>query len=159
MLFDTVKAAPLSARVGFPEVLRNNNFGLTLRVTNSHAFLEVTTKLRANRARDAERLQAYRQIFTSKDSRQPAVFAIDGSRFIRFSGFTAEAPHAFALGSNFSMCAWDIRSRTLVEGRPRSFDIDVLYVVGFGRSIPAEEAWQEFDALIRVTLSDWGGVR
>ena len=57
------------------------------------------------------------------------------------------------------MCTWDARSTVIVNGTRRTYDIDILYVVGFGRSIPIEEVSQEFDTLIRVTLSDWSSTR
>lgn len=154
-LFEAVKSAPLGKRTNFPEILRNNNFGISVRVTSRYAFLEVTSKLRAQKARDQERLAAYRQIFTAKESNEPALFALERSRFTRFSDMTLEAPHAFSLGADVSMCIWDVRSESNVDGRRRVFDIDVLYVVGFGPTIPIEDAAQEFDALIRITLSDW----
>ena len=158
-LFEAVKSAPLGKRAKFPEILRNNNFGISVRVTNQYAFLELTSKLRAQKARDQERLAAYRQIFTTKESNEPALFALERSRFARFSGMTLDAPHAFALGADVSLCIWDARSASNVDGRRRVFDIDVLYVVSFGPTIPIEDAAQEFDALIRVTLSDWSSAR
>lgn len=158
-LFDAVKSAPLSARAQFPSVLRNNNFALAIRATTTHAFLEVTTKLHAHRSREADRLRAYRQIFTSIKSGQPAIFRVDRARLVRISGATLEAPHAFALGSDFSMCAWDVRSTTVLNGQKQTHDIDIIYVVGFGEIIREDDAWQEFDTLIRVTLSDWSGIR
>lgn len=158
-LFEAVKSAPLSARTNFPKVLRNNNFALAARVTTTHAFLEVTTKLHAHRSREADRLQAYRQLFTSVDSGEPAIFKIDRARLIRISGVTLEGPHAFAIGADISMCAWDARSTAVFNGRKQTHDIDILYVVGFGETIREHDAWQEFDALIRVTLSDWSGIR
>lgn len=158
-LFDAVKSAPLVARTQFPKVLRNNNFALAVRVTTTHAFLEVTTKLHAHRSRELDRLKAYRQIFTSTDSGQPAIFKIERARLIRISGATLEAPHAFAIGSDFSMCTWETRATAVINGHKQSHDIDVLYVVGFGETIREDHAWQEFDTLIRVTLSDWSGIR
>ena len=158
-LFEAVKSAPLGRRANFPEVLRNNNFGFAVRVTSRYAFLEVTSKLRAQKARDQERLAAYRQIFTAKEINGPALFALERSRFARFSGMTLDAPHAFALGADVSLCIWDARSAATVDGRRRVFDIDVLYVVGFGSTIPIEDATQEFDALIRITLADWSSTR
>lgn len=157
-LFDAVKSSPLSGRAGFPQVLRNNNFGLAVRATKTHALLEVTTKLRSQRSREADRLQAYRQIFTSIDSGEPAIFGVK-ARLLRFSGFTAEAPHAFALGPDTSMCAWDVRSTDTRNLKKQSYDLDVIYVVGYGRSIREADSWQEFDTLIRVTLSEWSGIR
>jgi len=158
-LFEAVKSAPLSARVKFPKVLQKNNFALALRVTSTHAFLEVTTKLQAQRSRETARVNAYRQIFTSTDSGEASIFKIDKVKLVRISGATLEAPHAFAIGKDFSMCAWDIRSTANVGGRILSHDLDVIYVVGFGSSIREEDAWQELDALIRVTIADWSGIR
>ena len=158
-LFDSVKSAPMSARKELPQVLRNNNFGFAVRVTATHAFLEVTTKLRAHRSRELDRLRAYRQIFTSIESGQPAVIKVDKARLVRVSNLTLEAPHAFALGSDFSMCAWEARSTTTVDGKKSTHDIDIIYVVGFGETISVDDVWQEFDTLIRVTLSDWSGIR
>lgn len=158
-LFDAVKSAPLALRTQFPKVLRNNNFALAVRVTTTHAYLEVTTKLRAQRSREADRLRAYRQIFTSASSGQPAIFRIDKSRLIRISRATLESPHAFALGSDLSMCAWDVSSTTHINGQKQSHDIDIIYVIGFGETLREDDAWQEFDTLIRVTLSDWSGGR
>ena len=158
-LFDAVKNAPLAARTQFPKVLRNNNFALAVRATTTHAFLEVTTKLHAHRSREADRLRAYRQIFTSIESDEPAIFRVDKARLIRVSGATLEAPHAFAIGSDFSLCTWDARSTAVLDGQKQSHDIDVLYVVGFGELIREDDAWEEFDTLIRVTLADWSGIR
>lgn len=158
-LFDSVKSAPMSARKNLPQILRNNNFGFAVRVTATHAFLEITTKLHAHRSREAERLRAYRQIFTSIESGQPAIFKVDKARLIRIGAMTLEAPHAFALGSDLSMCAWEARSTTKVAGKMSTHDIDIIYVVGFGEAISVDDVWQEFDTLIRVTLSDWSGTR
>ena len=158
-LFEAVKSAPLGIRANFPKVLRNNNFGFAVRVSSRYAFLEVTSKLRAQKARDQERLAAYRQIFTAEETNEPALFTFEGSRFLRFSGLTLDAPHAFGLGADVSLCVWDAQSTTIVDGRHRVFDIDVLYVVSFGSTIPIEDATQEFDALIRITLADWSTTR
>lgn len=159
-LFDAVKSAPISARANFPKVLRNNNFALAVHATRTHAFLEVTTKLHAHRDREANRLRAYRQIFTSQAAGHPSLFKIDKARLVRIGGGGAlEAPHAFALGSDFSMCAWDLRCTTVLNGQKQTHNIDVIYVVGFGEAIREDDAWQEFDTLIRVTLSDWSGIR
>ena len=158
-LFDSVKSAPMSARKKLPKILRNNNFGLSVRLTATHAYLEVSTKLHAQRSREVERLRAYRQIFTSMESGQPAVFNVDKVRLVRIGAMGFEAPHAFALGSDFSMCAWEIRSTTIVDGKKSTHDIEIIYVVGFGETISVDDVWQEFDSLIRVTLSDWSGVR
>ena len=158
-LFDAVKSAPLVARTKFPKVLRSNNFALAVRVTNTHAFLEITTKFHAHRRREADRLRAYRQIFTSKDSGQSAILQVDQARLVRVSGGTFEAPHAFALGSDCSMCAWDLKSTTTLNGEKTSYAIDIIYAVGYGENISQEDAWQEFDTLIRVTLSDWSSIR
>lgn len=154
-LFGAVKAAPAALRSHFPKVLRNNNFGFAVRVTKTHAFLEVTSKLNAHQSRDAERLRAYRQIFTSIESGDQAIFKMHDARLVRIGAMTLEAPHAFALGSDFSMCAWEARSSTVVNGKQSKFDIDIIYVIGFGKAIPIDDAWQEFDTLIRVTLADW----
>ncbi len=158
-LFGAVKSAPFSARSGFPKVFKNNNFAVALRVTATHAFLEVTTKLHAQGSREQDRVRAYRQLFTSTESGEAAVLKVDKARLIRISGATFEAPHAFAIGSDFSMCAWDVRSTTTINGKLTSHDIDVIYVVGFGSLIREADAWQEFDTLIRVTLADWSGSR
>lgn len=154
-LFDSVKNAPLSVRASFPGILRNNNFALTVRVTKSYAFLEVTSKFRAQHARETERVAAYRQIFCLKDSGKPALFAFDKSRLCRISGVTLEGAHAFSLGSDLSLCAWDVRNTLVANGRRITNTIDLLYVVGFGDQIHEDDAWQEFDALIRITLADW----
>lgn len=157
-LFGSVRSWPLSARGGFPPVLRKNNFGLAAYATRTHAFLEITTKLRAQRNREAERLRAYRQVFTSAGSGEPAVFGVR-ARLLRFGGFTAEAPHAFSLGLDVSMCAWDIRSVAETTMGKQTHDIDLIYVVGFGQSIREADCWQEFETLVRITLSDWSGIR
>lgn len=154
-LFESVKAAPVAVRNSFPDVLRSNNFALTVRATRTHTFLEVTTKLRAHRSRELQRVQSYRQIFTSIDSGEPTIFAIDKARLVRFGGGTLDAPHAFALGSDMSMCAWDTRVITMQNGQRQSHEIDIIYVVGYGSEIREDDCWQEFDTLIRVTLSDW----
>jgi hypothetical protein len=151
-LFEAVKAAPLTARKTFPTVLRSNNFALAVRATPTHTFLEVTTKLRAHRNRELHRTQTYRQIFTSIDSG-------DKARLVRFGGGTLEAPRAFAIGSDMSMCAWDTKCITTQNDEKQSHEIDIIYVVGYGSSIREDDCWQEFDTLIRVTLSDWSGVQ
>lgn len=158
-LFDSVKAAPASVRARFPKVLRNNNFGFAVRVTKTHAFLEVTTKLHAHQSRAAERLAAYRQIFTSIGAGDTAIFKVNDARLVRIGAMSLEAPHAFALGSDFSLCAWEVRSSSDVKGKKSIHDIDIIYVVGFGSSIPIDDAWREFDTLIRVTLADWSAAR
>ena len=158
-LFEAVKVAPIGIRAKFPSILRNNNFALAVHVTRQHAFLEVTGKFRAQVARAADRLLVYRQVFTTPTSGEPALFTLTGTRLARMADFTAKAPHAFALGSDFSMCAWNLRSTATIDGNHRSHDIDIIYVVGFGRSIHEADCWQEFDSLIRVTLSDWSGMR
>lgn len=158
-LFDSVKNAPLAARKNLPAILRSNNFGIALRLTSKHAFLEITTKLHSHKNREIERLRAYRQIFTSIESGEGAVFKIDKARLARIGGMTLEAPHAFAIGSDFSLCAYEVRSSSIFEGKKSTHDIDIIYVVGFGEIISVEDSWQEFDALIRVTLSDWSNAR
>lgn len=158
-LFDSVKIAPLAARKNLPRILRNNNFGMALRLTSAHAFLEISTKLYSHKNREMERLRAYRQIFTSIESGEGAIIKIDKARLARIGAMTLEAPHAFAIGSDFSMCAWEVRSSAIIEGKKSTHDIDIIYVVGFGETIAAEDAWQEFDTLIRVTLSDWSSTR
>jgi hypothetical protein len=158
-LFDAVKAAPLKVRENFPSILRNNNFSFAVHVTKRYAFLEVTGKFRAQRTRLVDRLNAYRQIFTDSSSGEPAIFTVTDARLVRVARLTAEAPHAFALGSDFSMCAWDMRSTTTAGGKPVSHQIDIIYVVGFGKNIREADCWQEFDSIIRITLSDWSGMR
>lgn len=158
-LFGSVKAAPASVRARLPKVLRNNNFGFAVRVTKTHAFLEVTTKLHAHQSRAAGRLAAYRQIFTSVGAGDSAIFKVDDARLTRIGAMSLEAPHAFALGSNFSLCVWEVRSESDERGKKSVHDIDIIYVVGFGPSIPIDDAWREFDTLIRVTLADWSAAR
>lgn len=158
-LFESVKSAPPSLRSGFPNVLRNNNFALAVRVTKNYAFLEVTTKARAPKSREMHRSAVYRQFFTSKSSSRRAAFAIDRSRLCRFSEISIKGTHVFSLGSDFSICVSDARCITISGGRTVSSAIDVVYVVGFGDQIREDEAWQEFDALIRITLADWSAGR
>lgn len=154
-LFDSVKSAPIHGREGFPKILRNNNFGLTLLTTNTHAFLEITTKFHAQRERQAERVQSYRQIFTSSESGERAMARLTNSRLIRVGGMNVEGAHAFALGPDLSMCAWDVHSTAVVNGHKKTCDIDIIYVVGFGESIRDTDAWMEFDTIIRVTFAGW----
>lgn len=154
-LFESVKNAPISVRASFPAILRNNNFALTVYVTKKYAFLEVTSKFRAQKSREPERVSAYRQIFNPKDSGKPALIGFDNARLCRISNLTLEGAHAFGLGSDISFCIWDSKNSLVLNGRPISNTIDVLYVVGFGAQIREDDAWQEFDALIRVTLADW----
>jgi hypothetical protein len=158
-LFEAVKAAPTAARKGFPSILRSNNFALAVRATPTHTFLEVTTKFRAHRNRELQRAKSYKQIFTSTDSGEPALFAIDKVRLVRISGGTLEGPHAFALGSDISMCAWDTKIVTTPSTQNQSHVIDVIYVVGYGKDIREDDCWQEFDTIIRVTIADWSGIR
>lgn len=154
-LFESVKGAPLSLRAKFPAILRNNNFALSIRVTKEYAFLDVTSKLKAQRSRELDRLAAYRQYFCSKDSGKPSIFALDKARLCRFSGLTLEGAHAFSIGSDVSLCMWDTRNSTTFDGRRVTNSIDLLYVVSFGQQLLEDDAWQEFDALIRITLADW----
>lgn len=142
-------------RVNFPSVLRNNNFALAVHVTKKYAFVEVTSKFKAQKTREVDRLAAYRQFFTPKDSGRPAIFALDNARLCRFSGMTLEGAPAFSVGSDISLCVWDARSSQILDGRRVATSIDVLYVVGFDDQIREYSAWEEFDALIRVTLADW----
>lgn len=158
-LFEAVKRAPVALRTNFPEALRSNNFGLLAHVTRQYAFLEVTTKFRAQPNKWQERLHAYKQIFTSSSSGEQAVFNVNQSRFIQIAKLTAEAHHAFSLGSNFSMCAWEVRSVSEEDGKKTTYDIDAIYVVGFGSEILEVDSWQEFDSLIRLTISDWSGLK
>jgi hypothetical protein len=74
----------------------------------------VTSKLRAQRSKEIDRISAYRQIFTAKDSGKPALVAIDKARMGRFSGMTLEGAHAFAIGTDFSFCVWDTRNTRLL---------------------------------------------
>lgn len=158
-LFDAVKLAPLSLRASLPSILRTNNFGLAVRVTRQYAFLEITSKFRAQRSRENERVAAYRQFFTPKDSGKPAIFSFDKARFCRVSSLTTEGAPAFSLGRDVSLCVWDIRNSQAVRERRITTDIDLLYVVGFGDQLHDDESWQEFDALIRITLADWSSGR
>ena len=158
-LLESVKNVPISNRAGFPEVLRNNNFALAVRVTKDYAFLEITTKARAPKSREAERLSVYRQFFTPLNSGERAVFTVDQSRVCRFGEMTLEADHAFSLGSDVSICIWNVRFISTIRNQRISKTIGALYVVGFGEKIREEEAWQEFDALIRLTLADWSAAR
>lgn len=155
VLFEAVKSAPLSLRAQFPSILRNNNFALAVRVTKKFAFLEVTSKFKAQKTRESERVATYRQLFCTKDSGEHAIFAVDKSRLCRFSGLTLEGARAFRVGSDFSLCVWDARNSQILGDRRVITSVDLLYVVGFGDQIHEDDAWQEFDALIRVTLADW----
>lgn len=155
LLFDSVKNAPLSLRTSFPNILRNNNFGLAARVTRKYAFLEVTSKFRAQRTREPERLATYRRFLCAEDSGKPVAFAINKSRLGRFSGITVEGSHAISIGSDSSFCVWDSRNILTFADRRITTAVDLLYVVSFGDQIREDECWQEFDALIRVTLADW----
>jgi len=157
ILFGAVRDFPLSARSGFPRILQRNSFGIAVLTTKTHAFLEVTTKLRAKRSWETRRIQLYQQLFTTPNSGEPALFIV--SRLNRFSAFTVESPHAFSLGADVSMCAWDMRTVADTPGGKQSFDIDLIYAVGFGTSIREADCWQEFDTLARVTISDWSGIR
>lgn len=154
-LFDSVRNAPLSARTSFPTILRKNNFGLALWVTRKYAFLEVTTKLKARRDHNSERLGKYRSIFTSVESNKPAIFSVSNSRLCRFANLKTEGAAAVSLGRDFSFCVWDLENRNSQNGRESVQKADLLYVVGFGSKIHPGDAWQEFDSLIRVTISDW----
>lgn len=158
-LFDAVKNAPLSLRAGFPRVLRNNNFALTVRVTKKYAFLEVSTKLRAQRSREAERMATYRQLFLPSNSGQPVMMNVDNARLCRVSGVTVDGAHAFGLGNDISLCVSEVRNSIMMNGHRVDSSVDVLYVVGFGDLIRDDEAWREFDTLIRVTLADWSVAR
>jgi hypothetical protein len=157
ILFGAVKDLPISVRSGFPKILRRNSFGIAVHTTKTHAFLEITTKLRAKRSWEPKRIQVYRQLFTTPNSGEPALFIV--SRLNRFSAFTVEFPHAFSLGADVSMCAWDMRSVADTTGGKQSFDIDLIYAVGYGAFIREADCWQEFDTLVRVTISDWSGMQ
>jgi hypothetical protein len=158
-LFESVKSAPLLIRSNFPSVLRNNNFGLALIVTRKYAFLEVTTKLKAKKEYSQARADKYRLIFATEYSNSPAFIFVNNSRLGRISGLTTENAVAVKVGSNFSFCIWDYTNRCTNNGKINTQTVDLLYVVGFGDKIHPEDAWQEFDALIRVTLTDWGKVK
>jgi hypothetical protein len=114
--------------------------------------LEVTTKVQAQLKRDVDRIKTYKKLFTS-DTSPAALFNIKGVRFFRISNLTVQAPHAFLIGKDTSMCVWDFRART--SEADKGEEINVLYVVGFGTIIREDDAWQEFDSLIRLTLKDW----
>lgn len=154
-LFDSVKLAPLPLRSGLPSILRNNNFALAVRVTRRYAFLEVTSKFRAQKSRENDRLTTYRQFFTPKESGKPAIFAFDKARLCRVSNVTADGAPAFSIGRDVSMCVWDVRNSQVVGDKRVTTDIDLLYVVSFGDQLHDDESWQEIDALIRITLADW----
>lgn len=158
-LFDAVKRAPLSARGTFPSIFHNNNFALAVHVTGRYAFLEITSKFRAQKSNQRDRLSAYRQLFCTKESGEPAIFALDKARLCRFSSLNTQGAHAFSLGSDLSLCVWDIRSSASINNRSSTSKVDVLYVVGFGEQIHEDTAWREFDALIRVTLADWSAFK
>lgn len=154
-LFDSVKKTPLTVRDKFPQVLKNNNFALVARVTKKYAFLEVTTKLKAQRTRDNDRVKKYREFFTPKESNLPAAISIDNSRYMRIEKINLRGTHAISLGSDVSLCLSEVKRSSFEAGNPITSSLDILYVVAFGAQIREDDAWQEFDALIRVTLSDW----
>jgi hypothetical protein len=154
-LFESVKHAPLHLRRTFPNVLKNNNFAPTVRVTRDYAFLEITTKLKAQ----SNRTDIYRRFFSPKELQRPAIIAIDKARFARVGAISMEGGYGFSIGSDFSLCAWDLKSSVVEHGKQSHKSIDLVYVVGFGDQIRQEEAWQEFDALIRLSISDWSSTR
>ena len=126
-----------------------------VRVTKRYAFLEVTTKLKAQRTRDNDRVKKYREFFTPKESNLPAVFGLDNSRYIRIEGINLRGAHAISIGSDVSLCLSGVKKSSPEAGNPITSSLDILYVVAFGAQIREDDAWQEFDALIRVTLADW----
>jgi hypothetical protein len=158
-LFESVKNAPLPLRASFPSILRNNNFALTVRVTKRFVFLEVMSKSRAQRTREAERLAAYRQFFTPTESGRVSLFRVDNARLCRFSGATFEGASAFSLGHDISLCVSEARNVQKVGDKTHTANIDLIYVVGFGEQLHEDNSWQEIDALIRVTLADWSALK
>lgn len=147
-LFEAVKSSPLQSRKKFPSVLKNNNFESILRLTTTHAFLEVMSKTKARSERD--RGKAYRNIFAS--TRGTAMMKLQ-SRFSRVSDVTFIGPHAFELGTDTSLCVWDVIHK--LNESDKGENINLLYAVGFGKEIKREDAWLEFDSLIRISFDDW----
>jgi hypothetical protein len=155
-LFAAIKKIPLGLRTEFPEILKNNNFGLSVRVTRTHAFLEISPKSKAVSSKDRERVGAYRKLFTSIDSGKAAVLRMEDARLSSVAKVSLNGAYAIALGSNISLCLWEIQSlNPYFPGKEGATKIDLLYIVGYGQRVPKETAWQEFDAMIRTTISQW----
>lgn len=154
-LLEPVKRAPQNLRTEFPPILRNNNFGWTTRVTKKYIFLDISGKVQAQRSKDIDRLTSYRRVFTSAEQGEPAIFKIDEARMCRFSDLSTEGAYSFSLGKDFSFAAWNLRNKNTEGGREILTDIDLIYVIGFGRVIHEDIAWQELDTLVRLTIADW----
>ena len=155
-LFAAVKNVPLSLRKNFPEILKNNNFGISVRVTSTQAFLEISPKSKAIPSRDNERADAYQRLFTSIDSGKEAVLRRDGARFHMISKLGLEGGYGIALGTDVSLCLWDVISlNKYFPEKKRVTKIDLLYVVSYGEVIRQDSAVHEFDTLLRWSFAAW----
>lgn len=155
-LFDAVKAAPLDARSGFPRVLRNNNFAVLVRFTAKYVFVEVVGKAEAKRRRPEDTAKLYRRLFVPLgSSKEGCTFALNDSRLVRFAGGTFAGGVPFGLGENSSFCAWDFVVRGRPEDKGGQTTIDLIYVVSFGSKLGANDAPQEIDSIVRLTVAEW----
>lgn len=154
-LFSAVKNAPINIRAGLPPILRDNNFDFSLLVTKNHAFLEVFNKIEVHKDTGQERIISYQQLFVPLTAPVKICIPIHKARMCRISTLGLEGGHAFAIGNDFSLCISEVISLYIENEKPVKNKIDLMYVVGFGEELREEDAWQEFDALIRLSLADW----
>ena len=63
--------------------------------------------------------------------------------------------YLLALGEDISLAIWGLTCTNSLSGIKRVTKTGLLYVVGYGPKIHPETAWEEFDAMIRVTFSKW----
>ena len=159
-LFEIIKHVPFNRRTHFPQILKNNNFSWSVRVTQNYAFIDFTKKSKALSGKEHERLAIFRQFFASNTATDDSMFKTDNARMVSMSGGTVVGTRSFGLGQNFSFCAWDTKNeQTGTDGKTQTTTLDLVFVVGFGPDIPADDPWPEFDSLIRVTMRDWSAQR
>lgn len=155
-LFAAVKNVPLSLRKNFPEILKNNNFGLSVRVTSAQAFLEISPKSKAIPSKDSERADAYQKLFTSIDSGKEAVLRLDGARLNTVAKLGLDGGYGIALGTDVSLCLWDVISLNRYFPKEKGVTrVDLLYIVSYGELIRQDSAVHEFDTLLRWSFAAW----
>lgn len=164
-LLRSVIGFPHDARLRLPLILQTNDFRVVSEIAKEAAFLEVTSPAQANVEYRVQRLDLYRRFFVieptlsnpwPRDVSPKAYFSLQRSRNIVITHASIEQIVPIVLGPDTSVSLADSVSLQVVPERIE-WKAGLVFAIGFGKRIVAENCHQEFDAVIRYSIASWLG--
>lgn len=146
--FEAIKRAPPTRRSKFPVVLQTSNFDHRINVHGKLVLVDVLSK-RGTKGQRSPRSESYDLIFGPI---QP-IFIL-ASRFITMGGGRYEGSNIFDVEEGTSACIWDASGVSSLSGGSK-FEIELMFILSPGPSLPQESLALEFETLSKVAVQRW----